>query len=136
MKALTVQQPWAWAVLSGHQDFLMEPFPPKIRGYFLIHAGIGWDFNFERWLRQHSTLVPNSLPKAQLLGYARLTRVTTRRLGAPTPDFPGRPFVFTLTDIHSLKEPHVAAGRRGFWPVPRRMLEEIELPEFVLTNPL
>ena len=136
MKALTVQQPWAWAVMSGRQNFFMEPFPPKLRGYFLIHAGIGYDFSFERWLREHSTVVPSSLPKAQLLGYARLINITTRRLGGPQPDFPGSPFVFTVSEVSRLKFPHVAAGRRGFWPVPRRMLEVINLPEHVTNNPL
>lgn len=116
MKALTVQQPWAWAVLSGTIDFFMEPFPPKIRGYFLIHSGIGYDFELERWLRSNSTVVPDSLQKAQLMGYARLLHVTTRKLGGRQPNISGR-FVFTVSDVSPI-DPYVAAGRRGFWPVP------------------
>jgi hypothetical protein len=135
MKALTVQQPWAWAVTRGGQDFFMEPFAPKVRGYFLIHAGIGWDFNFERWLRSNGTVVPPVLPKAQLLGYTRLVSVSLRRLRGKTPQLPGPKFVFTITETTEIDQ-YVAAGRRGFWPVPRRILQELSLPEHVLNNPL
>jgi hypothetical protein len=128
VKALTVQQPWAWAVLSGKIDYFIEPFPPQLRGYFLIHAGIGWDFNLERWFRGRGTVVPTGLIKSMLLGYTRLTTVSLRRPGAP--EAHGR-FVFTVTDTHEI-DPYVAAGRRGFWPVPKRMLEEIDLPDHVL----
>lgn len=134
MKALTVQQPWAWAVLSGTINFFMEPFPPKVRGYFLIHTGIGYDFDLERWLRSNGTVVPFSLQKAQLMGYAELLNVTTRRIGGSQPDISGR-FVFTLTNVKAIN-PYVAAGRRGFWPVPKRMLKELIIPEHVLSNPL
>lgn len=134
MKALTVQQPWAWAVLSGKINFFMEPFPPKIRGYFLIHAGISYDFGLERWLRSNGTVVPSVLQKVSLIGYARLTTVTLRQPGGLEPDRPGK-FTFNLSDVKEFN-PYVAAGRRGFWPVPRRMLKELDLPEHVIANKL
>lgn len=134
MKALTVQQPWAWAVLSGRINFFMEPFPPKIRGYFLIHSGIAYDDIMHDWLERDGTVVPLSLPKVQLLGYARLLNVTTRRIGGPQPVISGR-FVFTLADIERIT-PYVAAGRRGFWPVPRRMMDDIVLPDYVMSSAL
>jgi hypothetical protein len=72
---------------------------------------------------------------AHLLGYTRLINVTTRSPGGPYPNLTRSKFVFSLADTKEIV-PLVAAGRRGFWPVPKRMLKEIVLPEHVLTDPL
>lgn len=39
MKALTVQQPWAWAVVSGHKPVENRTQAWKYRGPLAIHAG-------------------------------------------------------------------------------------------------
>ena len=70
MKALTVQQPWAWAVLSGRINFFMEPFPPKIRGYFLIHAGIAYDDVMHDWLEN-----PDNSQNENVVHVCKFTRV-------------------------------------------------------------
>jgi len=133
LKALTVQQPWVWAVLEKKIDFFMEPFPPKQRGYFLIHSGIGWNFEMENWLRDQGILVPDSLTKTALMGYANLINVTTKRMRGSQPAQAG--FVFQLADVGKI-QPYTAAGRRGFWPVPKRMIKEIYFPRHVSDNPL
>ena len=39
MKALTVHQPWAWAIAEGYKDIENRTWPTKYRGKLLIHAG-------------------------------------------------------------------------------------------------
>lgn len=39
MKALTVKQPWAWAIIHGGKDIEMRPRGFSYRGPLLIHAG-------------------------------------------------------------------------------------------------
>jgi len=42
MKALTVKQPWAWAIIHGGKDVENRSRPTKHRGRLYIHAGKGW----------------------------------------------------------------------------------------------
>ncbi|NWL34472.1 ASCH domain-containing protein [Paenarthrobacter nitroguajacolicus] len=42
MKALTVKQPWAWALIHGGKDVENRSRPTKHRGQLFIHAGKGW----------------------------------------------------------------------------------------------
>jgi len=41
-KALTVKQPWAWAIIRGLKDVENRSRPTKHRGTLYIHAGKGW----------------------------------------------------------------------------------------------
>ena len=46
MKALTVKQPWAWAIIHGGKDVENRSWMPNLgpRGMRIaIHAGKGWD---------------------------------------------------------------------------------------------
>lgn len=42
MKALTVKQPWAWAIIHGGKDIENRSRPTRHRGQLYIHAGKGW----------------------------------------------------------------------------------------------
>jgi hypothetical protein len=41
-KALTVKQPWGWAIIKGLKDVENRSRPTKHRGQLYIHAGKGW----------------------------------------------------------------------------------------------
>lgn len=43
MKALTVKQPWAWAIAAGHKDIENRSWITHHRGPLAIHAGLTWD---------------------------------------------------------------------------------------------
>jgi hypothetical protein len=54
MKALSIQQPWAWAILHAGKDVENRSWSTKFRGTFLIHASrtidnYGYDFIFNRF---------------------------------------------------------------------------------------
>lgn len=40
MKALTIKQPWAWAILAGLKDIENRTWSTKFRGRVLVHAGL------------------------------------------------------------------------------------------------
>ncbi|MBB3041198.1 hypothetical protein [Nocardioides soli] len=42
MKALTVQQPWAWAIVHGGKDVENRTQAWSYRGLLAIHAGARW----------------------------------------------------------------------------------------------
>lgn len=39
MKALSILQPWAWLIVSGHKDVENRGWYTAFRGRFLVHAG-------------------------------------------------------------------------------------------------
>lgn len=40
MKALSIQQPWAWAIIAGHKGIENRSWTTSYRGPLLIHAGM------------------------------------------------------------------------------------------------
>lgn len=43
MKALSIQQPWAWLICAGHKDIENRSWRTDYRGLVLIHAGKEFD---------------------------------------------------------------------------------------------
>ena len=43
MKALSIQQPWAWCIVHGHKPVENRGWPTSHRGDLLIHAGKVFD---------------------------------------------------------------------------------------------
>lgn len=39
MKALSIQQPWAWLIVAGHKDIENRSWSTRQRGRILVHAG-------------------------------------------------------------------------------------------------
>lgn len=39
MKALSIQQPWAWLIVNGHKNIENRDWPTKGRGRIYVHAG-------------------------------------------------------------------------------------------------
>jgi len=51
MKALTIHQPWAWAIAQGHKDVENRTWSTSHRGDLLIHAGKTFDDAGYLWIR-------------------------------------------------------------------------------------
>ncbi len=59
MKALSIQQPWAWLIVNGHKDIENRTWPTHFRGVFLVHAGKKFDRDGYRYLRsRHDIIMP------------------------------------------------------------------------------
>lgn len=43
MKALSINQPWAWLIVNGHKGVENRDWDTRYRGEFLIHAGKKFD---------------------------------------------------------------------------------------------
>ena len=42
MKALSIQQPWAWLIINRHKHVENRDWPTKQRGEILVHTGKKW----------------------------------------------------------------------------------------------
>jgi hypothetical protein len=74
-KAITVRQPWAWAIVNGYKDVENRSRRTDQRGPLLIHAAQKMDpdgFQFLWELGLHRKL-PDDLPRGALVGEVNLS---------------------------------------------------------------
>lgn len=73
MKALSINQPWAWLIVNGHKCVENRDWNTSYRGEFLIHAGLKVDHDAFDFLEDLNIDWPNDpLPKGGIVGKARL----------------------------------------------------------------
>lgn len=58
MRALSIQQPWAWLIVKGYKDIENRSWPTKHRGKILIHAGKKFDRDGYDFVRQNFPTIP------------------------------------------------------------------------------
>jgi len=61
MKALSIRQPWAWAILHG-KPVENRTWPTSYTGPIFIHAGKKFDRDGYYWLLGHRDLLTSDLP--------------------------------------------------------------------------
>lgn len=151
MKALTVQQPWAWAIVHGGKDVENRTQAWSYRGPLAIHAGARWserglaspliqqaakDVDPEKpvvlpWLDKiwkHEA----SLPLGAIIGVVDLVDVHSadwcwepEGLCSPWAEPSGDRDVvhLVLESPRPLRRPIAARGRLGLWTPPADVLE-------------
>lgn len=74
MKALSINQPWAWLIVNGHKGVENRDWNTSYRGEFLIHAGKKIDYDAYDFLEDMDIDVPSphELPTGGIVGKARL----------------------------------------------------------------
>lgn len=122
MKALTIKQPWAWAIFNGkdveNRDW---PLPNKYIGQdVLIHAGKTFDYDGFMWLQKNPLLVDVMIPHQDnyvfgaILGKVTMTGCV---IHSNSPWFFG-PYGFTFENPILFKEPIPYRGALKFFDVP------------------
>jgi hypothetical protein len=135
MRALSIRQPWAWAILHAGKDVENRDWATTLRGEVLIHASKGLgkqecvdgissviEINpsvYDKWPgRDH-------VERGGIVGVARIVDCRLNRADArKSPwEIPGA-FSFVLADVRPL--PFIpCAGALGFWIVPPEVLEKV-----------
>lgn len=122
MYALTVRQPWAWAIANG-KDVENRTWRTKHRGLLAIHAAARLDYEtaFAAVARLHSGDLPprwwrepGVLPTSAIVAVVDLhdiVRDSTSRWAMP-----GQ-WHWLLRDVRPLAEPVPCVGARGVWEV-------------------
>ncbi len=54
MKALSIKQPWAWAILNAGKDIENRNWKTNFRGKFYIHASKKFDKSGYLWLKENA----------------------------------------------------------------------------------
>lgn len=102
IKAITVRQPWAEAIVAGHKTIENRGagFPKKHRGELLIHSAAGWSARGQTDPRIRSIWA--NLPHDASDHYQALLRHTTPTGGRPIHPFRGGVIlgIVEVIDIH------------------------------------
>lgn len=81
MRALSIQQPWAWLIANGYKDIENRNWRTTFRGRFLVHAGKRFDREGEEWVRITFPGIPlphrSSLERGGIVGRGRIATVVT-----------------------------------------------------------
>lgn len=130
MKALSLTQPWATAIVIGLKTWETRSWPTNFRGDVCIHASKG----FPRWAREFAAKKGIAdIPLGAIVCVANLTAcrqtdtVVTELSAAEQEwgDYTDGRFAFKLENIRVLKQPIIAKGSLGFWSVPWDVAKEI-----------
>jgi|SRR5882672_765658 len=134
MKALSIRQPWAWAILNAGKDIENRDWPTRFRGTVAIHAAKGmtreeYDLAME-FLRDSFQLgseIPNppylnQYDRGAILGLVDIVDCVTH---SDSPWFQGE-YGFVLANPRPLKTPIPCRGALNFWDVPAEILEQIK----------
>lgn len=114
MKALSIQQPWAWLIVRGSKDIENRSWHTDFRGRFLIHAGktVDWPAYFDLLNADPETPSTFEMGMGGIVGVAKLDRVVVQH---PSRWFQG-PCGFVLENRRPT--PFVPLrGRLGFFNV-------------------
>lgn len=125
MKALSVQQPWAWLIVNGYKPIENRTWRTSYRGPVLIHAPARVDHRATLEVRRapggwQGIDIPVDLPTGGIVGVATIVDCVT--------DYPSRwfdgPFGFVLAQARPL--PFVPCrGALGLWTVPDKLMEQV-----------
>ncbi len=120
-RALSIRQPWAWAILYAGKRVENRTWQTSYRGEIYIHAGLHVDREALEDLQDIIAAVPAPRPPASrgaLIGTAMLVdcvsveHVPTEQLAWAT-----GPFCFILEDVRPLPRPVACRGALGFFRV-------------------
>jgi hypothetical protein len=116
LRALSVWQPWAWALVQGLKDVENRTRRTNWRGWLWIHAGLRLDEDALAWLDALGVAVPAAvlLPRGCLVGAVEVTDCVQ--------DSPSRWAVpgqwhWQIGQSWALDEPIPATGRLGLFTV-------------------
>ena len=116
MKALTIRQPWAWAIVHAGKDIENRSWNTRLRGTIAVHAG----FNYEKAAElPRGVRIPpeDEIIRGAIIGTVDVIDVVDRHRSKW---FEG-PFGFVLQNPRPLAKPVPCPGKLSFWEVPAKV---------------
>lgn len=130
MRALTVCQPWAWAIVRGSKRIENRSWHTHYRGPLLIHAGKSRDWftadaieGIEHIERRRVSETMAGMEFGALIGRCRLVDCIPSDLAVRRGyGYVCGPWCFVLADVEALAKPIPFRGGQGFFDVPDGVL--------------
>ena len=129
--ALSIQQPWCWAILHLGKDVENRGWWSGFRGRILLHAGKAFDYMGYETLKREGHTLPHvdEFPRG-FVGEVTVTGCRTvtvaERTGIGGSPWAAGPWCFTLAEPMAFPKPVPGRGTLRFFVVPEEMLREVE----------
>ena len=117
MKALSIQQPWAWAIIHAGKDIENRTWNTHFRGTFAVHASSKLMRGAEL-LRRSPRPAPEDLVTSAIIGFVDLIDVVEEYRSMW---FEG-PLGFVLANPRPFRAAVPCKGKLGFWEMPPDIL--------------
>ncbi len=133
VKALSIQQPWAYCITTGTKRVENRTWFASYRGPLLIHAGkkyqTGMEYDIYRDSPEVDPVGMKRSPRGAIVGVCRLVAcVRETEVAADQRIWAGGPWCFVLADVREI-EPIPYKGALGFFDIPDAVLnQEREVP--------
>jgi hypothetical protein len=122
MKAISVKQPWAWALFHG-KPVENRTWETDYRGELLIHASKQWDKKGFLWLRDNKYMVDSHVISFHIGCIIGKVTMTDCVISHPSPFFFG-PYGHIYKDSIEFKTPIPFKGKLKFFDVPAELIKE------------
>ena len=124
MRALSIRQPWAWLVVSGHKDVENRTWATRFRGRVYVHAGklpmaAGSFPEQEEYVRRAGIWIPEDLPMGAIVGEAEIVDCVA---ASESPWFCG-PYGWVVAGAALYERPIPYRGKLGFFRVDERAIK-------------
>lgn len=131
VRALTICQPWAWAIIEGHKPYENRDWKTDYTGPLVIHAGksLGWMREGTAFLRAQGLEVPADFELGKILGVVDMVgwvrpAETKGADGKPNPYAFG-PYCHEYRNPRKLAVPIPYVGRQSMFSVARLLVAEL-----------
>ena len=122
LRALSIRQPWAWAIAAGHKRVENRSWSTSYRGKLAIHASRVVETEAFRHIEQLAgAAVPFRLATGAIVAVAHLVEVVTT---SSDPWFHG-PYGFLLTDVVAIP-PVPCVGRQQLFKLPDEVEQAVQ----------
>lgn len=130
MKAISIRQPWAWAILNAKKDIENRTWRTKIRGTVAVHASQTMRRReYEEALRKIKTLSPRvkvpsyeSMPRGAIVGLVDIVGCEPK---TKSKWHARGHYGFLLANPRALRRPVPCKGSLSFWEVPANIARSI-----------
>ena len=123
MKALTVKNPWAWAIIYAGKDVENRPRRTPFRDTIAIHTSKqpkkGWEESYPK--RAIKPPPPEEWMNGYIIGFVDLVGCVE---SSRSKWWDGESFAYVLKNPRALRRPVECKGALGLWEVPMEMLRK------------
>lgn len=123
MRLLTIHQPWAWLIVTGHKRYENRVWSTSYRGPLLIHAGMSTESltRGKQLCQNLGIILPKFFDYGAILGVVNFHDCTTaEKISDP---FASGPFCFHLTDPKKFVKPIPWRGALGLIEPAKELLD-------------
>src|SRR5437016_5848047 len=123
--ALSLRQPWVYAILHLGKDIENRTWRSRYRGRVILHASRTMDEAGVKYLREAGFPVPEVLPMGAYVGEVTIT--DCRPLAECASRWAFGPWCYILERPVAYETPIPGPGRLGFYPVPDEVARALEM---------